>query len=101
PSWVGQRFEPPSLDKSVFSLPPLQSTNLIKYTLGGLGTLSFGVAMAGALLTKPLFWDSDIKIEYDSQIFDIPSHKFVNNEKYAFIYLNYSCSCELGFLRSI
>lgn len=102
PEWIGKRFEPTDLNKSIIQPPPSVTPDLSKFILTGLGTVNFGLALTGTNVSATVFWGIDLKLEYRRQIFDIPVYEdFANHQRYAYLYLEHANTCTIGFLRRV
>lgn len=99
PSWIGKRFEPIDLNKSIVTGNQGTQPDMSKFILNGLGTIQIGYQLTGTGGADTVFWDTDKKLEYYRQYIQLPEYEFVNFQRFAYIHLNYENTCNLCFLK--
>lgn len=99
PEWIGKRFEPIDLNKSIVTGNQGTQPDMSKFILSGLGTIQIGYQITGTGGADTVFWDTDQKLEYYRQHIKLPDYEFVNFQRFAYIHLNYENTCNLCFLR--
>ncbi|OYQ63967.1 hypothetical protein B9G53_14275, partial [Pseudanabaena sp. SR411] len=99
PDWIGKRFEPANLNKSIITPSPPVVTDMSKFILSALGTIQIGFQLTGSGVAGTVFWDIDTRLEYYRQYIQLPEYEFVNYQRFAYIHLNYENTCNLCFLR--
>lgn len=100
PNYISKRFDD-DIDKSLIKKEGQPNPDLSKYIGSGLSTLSFGFALSGQISQKNVYWNNDIKIEYVNQIIEIPQFKYINIDKYAYIYLNEQMVVGVSYLLEV
>ena len=99
PDWIGKRFEPNNLNKSIVTTNPLTQPDMSKFILNALGTIQVGYQLTGIGGADSVFWDIDQSLEYYRQYIKLPEYEFVNYQRFAYIHLNYENTCNLCFLK--
>lgn len=99
PDWIGKRFEPIDLNKSIVTTNPSTQPDMSKFILSALGTIQIGYQLTGSGGADTVFWDIDQQLEYYRQYIKLPEFEFVNYQRFAYIHLNYENTCNLCFLK--
>ena len=99
PDWIGKRFEPIDLNKSIVTENQATQPDMSKFILNALGTIQIGYQITGLGGSDTVFWDIDQKLEYYRQYIKLPEFEFVNYQRFAYIHLNYENTCNLCFLK--
>jgi len=98
PNYISKRFDQ-NINKSLIQSLGQAQPDLSKYTGSGLSSVSFGLALNGQITTKDVFWTEDKKIEYASQIVEIPQTNYSNLDKFAYVYLKESMLVTVSYLK--
>lgn len=98
PNYISKRFDA-DIDKTPIKIGNQANPDLSKYLRNGLATVSFGCGLSGQIISKDVFWDKDITIEYASQILEIPNIVYSNIEKYLYIYLDEQITVNLRYFK--
>ena len=100
PSWIGKRLQPNDLNTGVIIPSPTDVPDLAKYLIAAFGSIIFGYQVKDSDVTKSVFWQSDIKLDYKHQIVSIPNYEEVTNiNRYAYIYLENEITCSYEFMK--
>lgn len=59
---------------------------------------SIGFRVTNDDQSKDIFYTTDVTIEYEYFLIDIPKYSYSEVDLFAFIYLGYVCSADIGFI---
>lgn len=98
PAFFSKRFAPAGDDLTAANNLPV---NTEKYLLDALGSCQIGLSFGGDETDKAIFWNQEIKIEFDRQIIFLEKPEFVNARRWAYLRSTQENTLSFKFIQDV
>lgn len=99
PSYIGKRFEPKDLDKTLIQ-NSLSTPSMDVHYIDVLAYVSMGFRVKiDPSYTVPVFWNKPESVNFKNSFFPIPEMNQANIDRFAYIEVSYENTCQISFLK--